>query len=154
MLLWRCGFFPLNFFLIIWNSLSLKNFPFCLIAQHLVSSPALTTPGFWGGQKGSYSLFPASYQWIQILSRKEKGMAVGWLPKCLPFGSLTKVCLMTSDFLDSCQQYYNEHEDKDTSSRSCFDFVWINTQKWEHMLVLFLLFWGTSILLSVVVVPI
>ena len=78
----------------------LKEFPFCLIAQHLVSNPALTTPGFWGGQNGSYSLFPASYQRMQILSRKEEGMAVGWLPKCLPFGSLTKVCLMTSHFLD------------------------------------------------------
>ena len=121
-------FFFLEFFSYHMEQSVLKEFPFCLIAQHLVSNPALTTPGFWGGQNGSYSLFPASYQWMQILSRKEEGMAVGWLPKCLPFGSLTKVCLMTSHFLDSCQQYY-------TSSRSCFDFVWINTQKWEWWII-------------------
>ena len=44
----------------------------------------------------------------------------------------------------------------DLSSTQCFHFLWIYTQEWnlDHMVVLFLIFWGFSLLLFTVVVSI
>ena len=41
---------------------------------------------------------------------------------------------------------------KKISSKSCFQFFWIHTQKWYHMAVLFLIFWGSFILFSIAVI--
>ena len=120
-------FFSLNFFLIIWNSLSLKNFHSASLpstwsatqlwpllvsgeartARILYFQPLISGCRFFQERKREWLL--GGYQSVCLLAHLPR--SVSWLPTSL-----------------TCQQYY-------TSSRSCFDFVWINTQKWEWWII-------------------
>ena len=55
--------------------------------------------------------------------------------------------------LDCCEQRCNAHGGADISSRPEFQFFWTYTQKCDHMVVQFLIFWWHSILFSVVAAP-
>ena len=120
-------FFSLNFFIIIWNSLSLKNFHSASLpstwsatqlwpllvsgeartARILYFQPLISGCRFFQERKREWLL--GGYQSVCLLAHLPR--SVSWLPTSL-----------------TCQQYY-------TSSRSCFDFVWINTQKWEWWII-------------------
>ena len=70
-----------------------------------------------------------------------------WLTSCL-FGLLPPP--------GCCEGRWDKHVCVYISSRSCFEFFWMYTPKMElldHVVILFLSFWGPSILFSIMVAP-
>ena len=108
-------------------------------------------------------LLPSIFPSISVFSN-ESALHARW-PKCWSFSlSISPSCIMFSltihpslevrliSCFGYCKSCYNEHGMADTSSIFCFHFLWIHTQKWDCwiMVVLFLIFWGISVLFSIV----
>ena len=69
------------------------------------------------------------------------------------------LCIQTLGLLSTswlCEKFC-ELECAEISWKPCDEFFWMCTQKWDwwwyHMVVLFLIFWRTAILFSIVVAP-